>query len=263
MTDLIHMLIKTGIELVRQHPNKTQQLEQINTKDQHSIEIDVLLETAFIEVIKSANIKANIYSEEIGLITIHDNPDFLIAFDPLDGSTNYKLGKNTLPFGSLFAIFSMPAPTFSTVVASGAVEYTSGDYWVYDGKITKNQQGKTIEIVDFEISPSTPIYIDLHFRQKFELYTEVSKQLFIRNEGATIGNLRHVLNGVSGALVMSSMKPEEVGAVVSLIKGSQGGVVSDFSGQEVGVQSFETNRGYEIIAGSPTVAVTVSQYINH
>lgn len=258
--ELIKQLIIAGIKTVKQNPDKGLVLEQINTKDEHSIEMDVLLEKTYIDLIKKSNINADVYSEEIGLVQLHQQPEYLISFDPLDGSTNYKRGYSSLLYGSLFAVYRTADPKFSSLVACGAVEYNSSNYWLYDGISTTDSQGKPVKIFQFEVTPSTPIYVDLHYRQNFARYTKVSKQLFIRNEGATIGNLKRVLNGVAGAIAMYKMKPEEVGAIVGLIKGA-GGVVIDSLGNDVLSKSFDISKGYEIIAGDKTIASLIAQLI--
>lgn len=262
MIDLVKTLIEVGKKVVAENPHKNLVLEQINTKDEHSIEMDVLLEKTFIEKINESKIPMNIYSEEIGVVANYENPKYFISFDPLDGSTNYKIGKNTLPYGTLISIYEMPNPTMSEIVACGAIEYTSGDYWLYDGKETTDKDGSRVLINNtFEISVSTPIYIDLHFRQGFQNYEKVSKSLFIRNEGSTIGNLRHLLNGVSGALAMSKMKAEEVGSVVGLIKGA-GGVVVDHQGHSLLTQNFNNVIAYQVIGGSENIVNCIQENLN-
>ena len=47
MVNLIQKMIKLGIKHVAQNPDKTTTLEQVNTKQQHPIEMDVFLEKAF------------------------------------------------------------------------------------------------------------------------------------------------------------------------------------------------------------------------
>jgi fructose-1,6-bisphosphatase len=87
-------------------PILTEETGIINVKGDHQIGMDVRIEELLIEYIKENNLPVNIFSEEQGVINFHQNPKFLVAFDPLDGSTNSKLGKNILPYGLLIAFYN-------------------------------------------------------------------------------------------------------------------------------------------------------------
>lgn len=234
-------------------PILTEETGIINVKGDHQIGMDVRIEELLIEYIKENNLPVNIFSEEQGVINFHQNPKFLVAFDPLDGSTNYKLGKNILPYGLLIAFYNNLSPTLNDVFAAGAIEYTHNLSWIYDGKDTIDNDGNAVIInSDWKVNQSTPVYLDLYYKEGYDLYQPLAQQIFVRNTGSTIGNISYVLSNIAAGLGAVSMRAEEIGAVYSLIKGSKGTVVNH-KGRDLGEYIFDPNNTYPVVAGNKTI----------
>lgn len=246
-------MLEIGKNLVLKSPLLDNEIGTINVKGDHTIEMDKAVEDALIEYIKSNNIPANIFSEEIGEIKFHDNPKYLIAFDPLDGSTNYKIGKNIYPYGLLIAVYEGVQPTLNKVVVAGAIEFSRDLSWIFHDNKTFNQDNQQVVLKnDWLLDKHTPIFLDLYYKSGYELYQNLPEKLFIRNIGSTIGNLSYVLSNIAAGLGGVCMIPEEIGAIYSLIKGA-GGITVDHSGNDIGNRVFSSKDTYQILAGSKNV----------
>ena len=225
----------------------------VNAKGDHSIGMDVRIEELVINYIKENNLPVNIFSEEQGTITFHPNPEFTVACDPLDGSTNYKIGKGLLPYGLLIAFYAGTKLKLKDVVAAGAIEYTRNLSWFFDGQNTTDTKGNLISLKnDWTINRSTPIYLDLYYKEGYDLYQPLAQQIFIRNTGSTIGNLSYVLSNVATGLGGVCMRAEEIGAVYALIKGAKG-IAVDHTGKDLGEWDFNPETTYPILAGSKEI----------
>lgn len=250
---IVQEMLEIGLQTVAKNPHATKEVGTTNIKGDKTIGMDVLVEKALIAYIKEKNIPANIFSEEAGDIKFHNQPKYYIAFDPLDGSTNYQIGKNIYPYGLLIAVYKGINPKLSDVVASGAIEYSRNLSWTYVDEKTYDQAGNPVVLkLDWEISRKTPIFLDLYYKEGYELYRPIAEQLFIRNIGSTIGNLSYVLSNIAAGLGGVCMRPEEIGAIYSLVRGA-GGVTLDHTGKDLGEQLFSGNKTYQIIAGSKNI----------
>lgn len=244
-------MLEIGKNLVFKSPLLDNEIGTVNEKGDHTIAMDKAVEDALIEYIKSNNIPANIFSEEIGEIKFHDNPKYLIAFDPLDGSTNYKIGKNIYPYGLLISIYDGINPKLNDVLVAGAIEYSKDLSWTFFENQTFDQNNELVQIKnDWPIDRHTPIFLDLYYKSGYELYRPLAEKLFIRNIGSTIGHLSYVLSNIASGLGGVCMRPEEIGAIYSLIKGA-GGITVDHSGNDIGGRVFSSKDTYQILAGSP------------
>lgn len=228
-------------------------LDKINEKGEHSIGMDIMAEETFVKYLKDNNLPVSVFSEENGIIQVSNNPRYLVVFDPLDGSVNYKLGNNILPYGCLIAVYNISNLSLNKIVASGAIEITNGISWVYDGSLTKNINGQNVTIKnDWTIGRSTPVYLDLFYIDGYKLFTPLSDKILIRNVGSNVGNLSYLLSNLTAAVGGVCVRPEEIGALYSLIKGA-GGVVSDINGQDIGDRVFSSDLTYFMIGGNSKV----------
>lgn len=256
----VKSLLQLGTRLVKANPRLTKATGLINTTGEESIAMDVLLEKKFIEYIRINKISARVFSEEMGMINIAQKPDYLITIDPLDGTNNYKVGKGLLPFGTLVAVYQGTKPLIRDVIVAGAIEYSTSQAWIYAEGKTKDLKGNPIKLkTDWQIDISTPLYLDLYHDEGYETYVSLSKKVFIKNTGSTIGNLSYLLSNVASGLGLLKMGAEEVGAVYALIKGA-GGAVTDYRGKSLGENPLSPQRKYQFLAGSqPIVDFVVSE----
>jgi fructose-1,6-bisphosphatase/inositol monophosphatase family enzyme len=246
-------MISLGREIILTNPILSEETGETNAKGDKTIAMDKKIENALVEYIKKENIPANIFSEEIGEIKFHENPKYLISFDPLDGSTNYKIGKNIYPYGLLIAIYEGTVPQLKNVVAAGAIEYSQNLSWFYSDGKTFNENGERVILkTDWVIGKSTPFFLDLYYEQGYKLYKPLAGKIFIRNIGSTIGNLSYVLSNIATGLGGVCMRPEEIGAIYSLIKGA-GGITVNHQGKDIGEEKFSPNATHQILAGTKNV----------
>lgn len=246
-------MLHLGKDLATQEPHLTEETGEVNVKGDRSIQMDVKVEQILVDYIKENNLPVNIFSEEIGMIEFHSNPTHLIAFDPLDGSTNYKIGKNIFPYGLLIACYQGTNPKLDDVIAAGAIEYTKDVAWVYSDKKTTDLNGNEVLLKDdWQVRTSTPLYLDLYYEEGYKAYTPLAQKIFIRNHGSTIGNLSYVLSNIAAGMGGICMRPEEIGAIVALIKGA-GGITVNHNGEDIGHEIFSPDKTYQILGGTKNI----------
>ncbi len=249
----IKQILLLGLRTVKNAPLLAKKTKKINTEGEKSLQVDIKLENVFIKYFKENKLPVKIFSEESGEISIHPNPKYIAVFDPLDGTTNYRVGKDLLQYGSLISIYKGLTPKLKDIVAAGAIEYSLNLGWIYSQGKTVDLQGNRV-ILDKKWKPhySTPIHLDLYCKQGYDVYSSISKKLFIRNRGSTIGNLSLVLSNVSSGIGLNKIKPQEIGAVYALIKGA-GGIVVNHSGKDLSSEQYSPSKTYQLLAGNKTI----------
>ena len=178
----------TMLSLVKEYARKysgliglTEETGATNYKGDNTLQMDAALERILIHYIKENLPSARIYSEEIGEVTQETEvPKYLIALDPLDGSTNYKVGKGLLPHGTLIAVYNGETPTLvDDVLVAGMIEYTTGQGFVCaDGKTT-TLDGTPVTIPNWPVEKNTPVYLDLYHPKGYLAYADFADSLFI------------------------------------------------------------------------------------
>src|SRR5690606_6384579 len=82
----------------------------LNIQGETQLKLDVMSNALFVERLRGSGLVAGLVSEELNepiLMTDQSGEQsFLVAFDPLDGSTNVPVNA---PIGSIFSV--LPAPT--------------------------------------------------------------------------------------------------------------------------------------------------------
>lgn len=249
----VFQMLQLGKKIITTSPLLSEETGKINVKGDKTIGMDIKIEEELINYVKENDLPCNIFSEEIGIIKFHTHPTHTIVFDPLDGSTNYKLGKNLLPYGLLIACYQGLTPKLKDVVVSGAIEYTTQLGWIYDGHITKTLEGEQVRLdKKWSINQSMPVYFDLYYKKAYDAFAPLAQQLHIRWSGSNIGSLTYTMAQVSAVMGAYQMRPEEIGTMVSLIKGA-GGIVVDHKGNDLGEYAFSSKNVYQIIAGNREV----------
>jgi fructose-1,6-bisphosphatase/inositol monophosphatase family enzyme len=252
-TEHIHKILLLVQNIIQSNPSLFKPTGKINTKGDRTIEMDEKIESDVINYLKNNDLPVSVYSEEIGFIQIHKKPSYLLVFDPLDGSSNYKFGKGLLPFGFLISCYKGSHPALSDIVASGALEHTTNSSWIYDGKQTFDKNGDKISLsTSWDINRSTPVYFDLYYKDVYNSLLSLPEKVHVRWNGSTISSLLYTLSGASSLMGTKRMTPEEIGAVYSLLKGA-GAKITDFSGIEVDKTPFNIQNHYQIIAGDSKV----------
>ena len=162
---------------VKKSPLLADETGATNIKGDKTLAMDKKLEDAVIGYIKLNSIPADIFSEEIGMVRFHPNPKYLLVFDPLDGSTNYKLGKNLLPYGLLICCYKGLSPKLKDVVVSGMMEVTTNQGVIFDGKQTRALNGKKVNLnKSWFINQSTPVYFDLYYKKAYDAFAPLAQK---------------------------------------------------------------------------------------
>jgi len=256
-------MMRLGEKIIKSNPILSEETGKINEGGDRTIKMDQQIEEALINYVKSKKIPANIYSEEIGTVELHPNPKYLIVFDPLDGSTNYAIGKNLLPYGLLISVFNGISPKLGDVIAAGASEYTTNSKFIFNGRKTTTFDGKQISLnKNWKISSSTPIYLDLYYEKGYKTFVPIAQQLHIKWTGSNIGSLNYVMHQMAGLMGAVCMRPEEIGTMVGLITGA-GGVAVDHKGNNLKNEKFSVNKTYQILAGNKKVVRSTLKLITN
>ena len=240
----------------------TQTTGKLNRNNQKSIAMDEAMEGFILEELKKIDTKVRVFSEEIGVVDVHEDPEYLIVFDPLDGSANFKYGRGLLPFGTLVCIFEGIEPKFCNVLSAGAIEYTKDLQFYFNGSKTYDKYNMPVEISDdWENEPNKPFYIDIH-KGRRKRYLPLFMNLMVpRHSGSTIGNLVYTLSNTSACMGSNMMNPEEVGAVVTLLRGAGAKVVDDY-GKVFHDQLFSYKKKFAILGGGEGIVDHIIAMIN-
>jgi len=88
---------------------------------------DIEAGQAIIDTVEKSGLPIVVYSEEFGRKEIGLSPKDSVVFDDIDGTTNYRKGRGMLPHGSIVGIFRSPDPKFNECLASGYLDFVSGN----------------------------------------------------------------------------------------------------------------------------------------
>ena len=255
-------LMQIGAEKVRMSPHLATETGTLDAKGTPTIAMDKALEKTFLQYIEANQLPVTIYSEDSNdLTSYHAQPNYLLLIDPLDGSTNYKIGYGLLPFGSFFTIFKNFKPQLSDVVVAGAIEYTSNQRFVSIDGQTADIDGHIVRLKsDWPLEPVPPtVHLEL-YKDGYEAFAPLSKKLRIFNQGALVNSVTSVLSNISALMGGIAVRSEEIGALYALITGA-GGVMVDLQGNDIGNQPLDHARKYEILAGSKSVVEYALSYV--
>jgi fructose-1,6-bisphosphatase/inositol monophosphatase family enzyme len=259
----IKEILLIGKKLLIENPNLTKETGNLNSGGDKTIQMDVKIEQAIVHYVKEKNLPFDIYSEEIGYLNLTDDSKYILVFDPLDGSTNYRIGKNMFPYGLLVALYKGTSPKIRDIVSSGAYERTTDQGWYYDGtktKILANNQSIRLN-KKWNINKSTPIHLDLYYKEPYKSFSSLPERIHIRWCGSNISSLLYVLTQTTSAMGALTMKPEEIGTIISLVKGS-GGITVNHKGEDLEDQNFSINETYSVLAGNKDVIDFVITQLN-
>jgi fructose-1,6-bisphosphatase/inositol monophosphatase family enzyme len=236
-----------------------------NTKGGETTRMDKVLEDALIEVFSKELPEAQVFSEECGLVP-RDNtfkdPTYLVSFDPLDGTTNYTIGKGLLRYGTMIAIYKIPQSKvirLHDVVVAGMIEHTTKNVFIYENGVTTHIGHGIPKITNFTERKRVGFY-DLYFVQSWDFGKALIKTMKVRETGSQAGNLLMFLVGISQFCGGPRVAPEEIGTVYALVKGA-GGKVTTQTGEDAGTLIFGTtsNDRYNIIAGNEKAIDAITQ----
>ncbi|KKP69823.1 hypothetical protein A2X44_05120 [candidate division CPR3 bacterium GWF2_35_18] len=258
--------IKTILELAKETFQENQSLNKeigiINVKGDEVLAMDKKMESVIIDYLRKEKLPVSIFSEEIGFLELHNNPTHLVVFDPLDGSTNYQIGQNLMPYGLMIAVYEGSTPKLSDIKASGMYEVTSKRGFIFDGSTTRNLEGVQISVNrQWGISAKTPVHFDLYYKEAVQKFGSLAQNVHLKWGGSNISSLLYVLSEIGAVMGSVKMRPEEIGAVASLINGANG-IVVDLKGNNLMNYSFGVDSIYPFIAGNKEIVRYLIKEIN-
>lgn len=134
----IETLTEIGIEIrnkIQSFINENEDYGEMITQRPKDItrKMDMAAEKALDSAILSRGLSARIISEELGDRTVGDKPDFMLVFDPIDGSTNATCG---IPFfcTSIAYTDKTDAATFDDITMAVICDIQSNVYNAQKGK---------------------------------------------------------------------------------------------------------------------------------
>lgn len=260
LTQHVVQMLNIGRQTIKENPFLVEEIGTTNTKGDHTLEMDVKLETAFLDYIEENNLPVLVYSEEIGIVRPHPNPEIFVSFDTLDGSRNYRLGLGILPFGSLIAFYRGIKPKLKGVIAAGAIEYTTNRLYLFDNGQTIDENGNEVVLRnDWELDQNTQVYLET-YAEGYGKYRPVGNRLFVKNQGALVSSLIYVLGNAAAAMGGVAVKSEEVGAIYALISGA-GGLVVNSKGEGIQNLALDHERKYDILAGDRSTVRLIAEML--
>lgn len=204
--------------------------------------------------------EAKILSEESGC-TGDPESVITIAIDDLDGTDNFFRAPALLPWCTVITILQSRKPRFSDVVACGILDHHSGISW-------KAARGKGIRISGASGRPENILRksrpsLDKRCLVLFDHYAAGSQttrysflhdRYWVKDFGSSAIHLAMLASGMADAYVNVSHKAHELGAGYLLIR-EAGGIVTDFSGRDLGEKLYEFDQRYEVLAHFPGMQI--------
>ncbi len=242
---------------------------------------DIAVAERIRDYLKGTGHKFLLLDEELGATALNCTPqdaNFTVAIDDIDGTENYHSITRSKPYCSIFAIFAGRQPRFKDALVAGILEHSSGDIWFsvrsHGCHLTP---GGDLRIGPAEVRASPHKTLDQRLQFRFDLYqaygrvntprqneayARLMQQAWAKDFGSSAFHLAEVACGSAAGYVNPAHKAHELGAGYLLVT-EAGGIITDFSGKDLGEQRFEFNRTYPIIAtGTPELGTVVRKILN-
>lgn len=100
-----------------------------NQFGEQALKADVEAERAVLDVLSTYKIPIRVISEEHGTTDITPNPKYLGVLDGIDGTANYREGRNTLRYASMFGMYTNLDPHYRDYIFSGMMEHVANKLW--------------------------------------------------------------------------------------------------------------------------------------
>jgi len=224
-----------------------------------------------------------VYTEEQGKLVLNKTGNYSAIIDDIDGTKNFKEGFGMLPHGSIAGIFEGRDPKFKDCIASGYLDFPSGNFfYAIKGEGCFVQEGLAKKIGGWDYSKGG------------KLATTGRKKLFIEGKNLTMLPDIYMFGDLAPALMEYSAKTwlgdfrtsaaqlalvaagsadifvtcdnasnpnkhktgEELGPAYLMIK-EAGGALTDWTGEDVGEQKVglgEKKPWHAVAAATPELA---------
>ncbi|MEK7517256.1 MAG: hypothetical protein AAB583_01810 [Patescibacteria group bacterium] len=140
---------------------------------------DIEAEKAVLNTLSNYKIPIRVISEEHGITDVTANPKYLGVLDGIDGTANYRAGRNKLRYATMFGMYDNLDPCYRDYIFSGMMEHSANKLWyvrlgagstVLD--LNSQEQSGVKPSKVRELSPSCRIYTVLSYRE-----TPIGKEL--------------------------------------------------------------------------------------
>lgn len=220
---------------------------------------DIEAGQAILNTFKKSGLPFVAYSEEFGKLEVNPSPKYSVVFDELDGTTNYKDGFGMLPHGSIIGVFESPDPKFNECIASGFLEFNSGNlFYAMKGKgafleegwakISKNERkiqtsGRTIMSGQTFLRLVPDLYVLGSLSPYFVRYADRAWLGDIRSTAVHLalvacGSVDIFVLGDNCHVPEKKRTGEEIGPGYLLVK-EAGGAMLDWNGNDLGKEKID------------------------
>lgn len=243
--DSIERIKKIGIEALQNAFRRHNALRKKGLDPVHKNQFgdtaltgDIACEKAVLDVLEKDNLPIVVHSEEHGIKSVGNKPEYLGVLDGIDGSTVYKNEFGEGRYATMFGIFSGINPKYNDYLFSGIMEHATGRlFYAVKGKgafVLENGHTKPIHCKGTkQLDPEkVKIFADSDFDKIFQLdlIEAVAKHLpefDITTLHATAAHHSSLVNGEVDAVIEYTRKGNlEIATSFGLITEAGGAMVT-------------------------------------
>lgn len=228
--------------------------DAVNTSSQ----ADHAVSEALFQFFQDSTVPAVLYSEELGKVA-HPSPSFLIGWDDIDGTDNWRRAEGSMPYATIIFVYAGCKPKFNDALVAVLCEHISGNIWYAvqgEGCYFKARDMRKFKRCstsgETRLYEKTAVRID-SFAMRDSGHVEIVdcliKKSWIKDAGSSGYHFAAVAHGSADAFVNSSCKGHEFGAGYLLIT-EAGGFVSDWRGNSYTQKSFEFDGKYLVLCAA-------------
>ena len=234
----IETLTEIGIEIrndIRSFIDENEDYGEMITQRPKDItrKMDMAAEKALDSAILSRGLSARIISEELGDRTVGNNPEFMLVFDPIDGSTNATCG---IPFfcTSIAYTDKTDIATFEDITMAVICDIQGNTYQAQKGKgaflngkrISGSKQGTrpkpVVSVYSYGVTEIPPGLVELEKSIIVRALGSIALDMCFVADG-TLDGIMDTRGLVSGYDIMAS----------ALILEESGGRLTDLAGENI------------------------------
>ncbi len=227
---------------------------------------------AILRTIKKYSVPLVVYSEESGKTKLGAEPEQSVVYDDIDGTLNFRDGFGMLPHGSILGVFERPIPRFKDCLASGFLEFNSGNlFYAERGEGThlmegwtkgnkKEKQIKTSGRTTMEGKNPLIIVPDLYMLGNLgQYFVKYSSRAWLKDFGSSATHLVLVASRSIDIFIIADnchipekrKTGEELGPGYLLVK-EAGGAILDWNGNDIGDEEIgiDKNRTFHAVIAS-------------
>lgn len=238
-----------------------EELVQKNQFGDTVLKVDIEAEEAVIKVLKDAGLPIRIVSEEHGITEIGTNPQLLGILDGLDGSDQYKKGRGTARYGTMFGIFQGLEPKYEDYLYGGIME--QGANILYYGSRSRGSKKIENDIMDnihtsstTKLDKNSKLNADLYYDAKYGTHyvTSVTDKLVgysTESVGSSAIHYANIASGLVDGVIECTRKGNLEIAVAYPLVTEAGGIMSDLYGQNLASKpylSFGQNKHLVVVS---------------